>query len=149
MMLSRLAVPVLALSAMANTLAAAPPSPNPGIDIAGMDKSVAPGDDFFAHANGTWFKTTEIPPDKPSYGAGWVVFDLTTQRTAELIEKAEAGETVVITRHGKPVVRLVVDQEARRAKVRGIFDWMFAERAKHPGATVEEILAMRDEGRRF
>ena len=59
-----------------------------GSDIAGMDKSVAPGDDFFAHANGTWFKTTEIPPDKPSYGAGWVVFDLTTQRTAELIEKA-------------------------------------------------------------
>lgn len=70
-------------------------------------------------------------------------------RLSELIEKAEAGETVVITRHGKPVVRLVVDQEARRAKVRGIFDWTFAERAKRPGATVEEILAMRDEGRRF
>ena len=59
-----------------------------GIDVAGMDKSVAPGDDFFAHANGTWFKTTEIPPDKPAYGAGWAVFDLTTQRTAELIQNA-------------------------------------------------------------
>ena len=65
------------------------------------------------------------------------------------IDKAEAGETVVITRHGKPVVRLVADQEARKAKVREIFDWMFAERAKRPGATVEEILEMRDEGRRF
>ncbi len=70
-------------------------------------------------------------------------------RLSELIDKAEAGETVVITRHGKPVVRLVADQEARRAKVREIFDWMFAERAKRPGATVEEILEMRDEGRRF
>jgi hypothetical protein len=32
-----------------------------GIDVAWMDKSVAPGDDFFAYANGTWAKTTEIP----------------------------------------------------------------------------------------
>ena len=70
-------------------------------------------------------------------------------RLSELIDKAEAGETVVITRHGKPVVRLVADQEARRAKVGEILDWMVAERAKRPGATVEEILEMRDEGRRF
>lgn len=70
-------------------------------------------------------------------------------RLSELIDKAEAGETVVITRHGKPVVRLVADQEARRAKVGEIFDWMVAERAKRPRATVEEILEMRDEGRRF
>ncbi|MGD9508049.1 MAG: type II toxin-antitoxin system Phd/YefM family antitoxin [Geminicoccaceae bacterium] len=70
-------------------------------------------------------------------------------RLSELIDKAEAGEIVVITRHGKPVVRLVADKEARRAKVREIFDWMFSERIKRPGATVEEILEMRDEGRRF
>ena len=88
MTFSRLALSALSLSAMTMLSAAEPPSPNPGIDVAGMDRSVAPGDDFFAHANGTWFRTTEIPPDKPAYGAGWVVFDLTTQRTAELIEKA-------------------------------------------------------------
>src|SRR5262245_41502495 len=29
-------------------------SPGPGIDLAGLDRSVPPGDDFFAHANGTW-----------------------------------------------------------------------------------------------
>jgi predicted metalloendopeptidase len=88
MIFSRLAFTALALSAMANIAAAAPPSPGPGIDLAGMDKAVAPGDDFFAHANGTWYRTTEIPPDKASYGAGYAVFDLTTQRTAELIERA-------------------------------------------------------------
>jgi predicted metalloendopeptidase len=76
----------LALAFCAPVLVGAEP---PGIDLAGMDTSVAPGDDFFAHANGTWFKTTEIPADKPSYGAGWVVFDLTTQRTAELIRQAK------------------------------------------------------------
>ena len=88
MTFSRVALSAFALSALTRFAGAEPPSPNPGIDVAGMDKSVAPGDDFFAHANGTWFKTTEIPPDKPAYGSGWVVFDLTTQRTAELIEKA-------------------------------------------------------------
>ena len=33
-----------------------------GLDLAGMDQSVAPGDDFFKHANGAWLRSTEIPP---------------------------------------------------------------------------------------
>jgi putative endopeptidase len=35
-----------------------------GVDLAGMDRAVAPGDDFWAHVNGTWARTTEIPPDR-------------------------------------------------------------------------------------
>ena len=34
--------------------AAAPAAPTIGIDLAGLDKSVQPGDDFEAYANGTW-----------------------------------------------------------------------------------------------
>ena len=41
-----------------------------GLDLAGIDRSVAPGDDFFRYANGTWLKTTEIPADRASYGPG-------------------------------------------------------------------------------
>jgi predicted metalloendopeptidase len=70
---------------------AAPAAENPGLDLAGMDSAVAPGDDFFAYANGTWVKTTEIPPDKAAYGAGGIVFDLTTKRTEELIQQAAAS----------------------------------------------------------
>ena len=40
-----------------------------GIDLAGMNKSVVPGDDFNAYANGGWIKATPIPPDKASYGS--------------------------------------------------------------------------------
>jgi len=61
-----------------------------GIDLAGIDRSVAPGADFFAYANGTWMKTTEIPPDRATYGVGAVVADLTNQRTNELIKRAAA-----------------------------------------------------------
>src|SRR5262245_39116935 len=64
---------------------AKPPQPG-GIDLAGMDKSVAPGDDFFAFANGTWIKTTEIPADRSSYGVWAVMADRVQRRTRELVE---------------------------------------------------------------
>ena len=35
-----------------------------GLDLAGIDRSVRPGDDFFAYANGAWLKATQIPPDR-------------------------------------------------------------------------------------
>jgi len=43
-----------------------------GIDLAAMDQSVKPGDDFFSYANGTWFKNSEIPADRSSIGAFFV-----------------------------------------------------------------------------
>jgi predicted metalloendopeptidase len=59
-----------------------------GIDLAGIDRTVAPGDDFFAYANGAWVKTTEIPPDRSSYGISTMLEELTSQRTAALIKQA-------------------------------------------------------------
>jgi len=65
---------------------AAAPAHAGGIDLAGMDRSTAPGDDFFTFTNGTWFKTTEIPPDRSTAGTWTVLSDLAQQRTRELIE---------------------------------------------------------------
>jgi len=63
-----------------------------GIDLAGMDTSGAPGDDFNAYANGGWIKATPIPPDKGSYGIGAILADETRKRTLTLIqESAQAG----------------------------------------------------------
>ena len=59
-----------------------------GIDIAGMDRSVAPGDDFFSYANGGWMKSTEIPADSSSFGAFDVIFEEVSKRTAGLITAA-------------------------------------------------------------
>jgi putative endopeptidase len=71
---------------------AAEPAPKPmygtfGIDTAGMDKSVLPGNDFFDYANGTWVKNTEIPADKASYGMFNVLDDLSKERTHTIIEE--------------------------------------------------------------
>jgi putative endopeptidase len=59
-----------------------------GIDVAGMDKSVDPGDDFFGYANGGWMRSTEIPADRTSFGAFDVIFDEVSKRTADLITEA-------------------------------------------------------------
>jgi predicted metalloendopeptidase len=71
-----------------------PPPLTAGIDLAGMDKSVAPGDDFNAYANGGWVKATPIPADKPSYGIFEKLADDTRQRTLTLIQEAgKAGSS--------------------------------------------------------
>lgn len=40
-----------------------------GVDIAAMDKSIKPGDDFFRHTGGTWMKNTQIPADRSRWGS--------------------------------------------------------------------------------
>ena len=54
-----------------------------GIDLAAMDKSVKPGDDFYRYVNGHWLATEKIPPDQSSWGS----FDI-LQIRAELDVKA-------------------------------------------------------------
>ena len=61
-----------------------------GFDTAGMDRSVAPGDDFFDYAGGTWIRNTAIPSDKGSYGAFDTLADLSRERTRGILE-AEQG----------------------------------------------------------
>jgi len=56
-----------------------------GIVPASMDKSVVPGDDFFAFANGTWAKNTEIPADRSSIGASYIADQERERQTKELI----------------------------------------------------------------
>lgn len=63
-----------------------------GLDVAGMDRRVAPGEDFYAYANGGWAKRTVIPADRGAFGVGDEVTDLTDKRTAALIKAAAASK---------------------------------------------------------
>ena len=78
---------VLVAATACRTATVPPDTRNHGIDVAGMDTSVAPGDDFNAYTNGAWFKTTEIPADKASFGPWAVLLDKTTQQTQTLIQE--------------------------------------------------------------
>jgi len=51
---------------------------------------VRPQDDFFAHLNGKWLKTVEIPADKSSWGAFHQLREDTLPQLRAIIEKAAA-----------------------------------------------------------
>jgi putative endopeptidase len=73
----------------------APRGPS-GIDLAGIDHGIKPGDDFDGYANENWRKTAVIPADRSSTGVFLQVFEKAEKRNAELIKtvaasKAQAG----------------------------------------------------------
>ena len=77
-----------------------------GLDVASIDHSVKPGDNFFAYANGVWLKTTDIPPDRSSYSTGVMLIELTNKRIAGLIQQAAA------TASKNPEAQQIVDYYA-------------------------------------
>jgi len=66
------------------------PAKPSGIDLAGIDHGIKPGDDFDGYANGEWRKKAVIPPDRSATGVDLLVFEKAEKRTAELIRNAGA-----------------------------------------------------------
>jgi predicted metalloendopeptidase len=65
--------------------------PTHGIDLAGMDRAVSAGADFFRYANGSWLKTADIPADRSSWGNGAILTEEADKRTVDLIQSAASG----------------------------------------------------------
>jgi len=84
------AVPA-ARAALAQPAATKPALGSFGIDLAAIDKSVRPGDNFYAYVNGNWDKRTPIPDDKASWGAFNELRDLSDSRTRDLLAAAAPG----------------------------------------------------------
>ena len=61
------------------------------VDLKGMDASIAPGDDFYDYANGSWMKAASIPADKAYFGVISELADSVRQRLRTLIEES-AGQ---------------------------------------------------------
>ncbi len=80
---------------------AATAAPISGIDLAGIDKSVQPGDDFDDYANGAWKKATEIPADRASVSTGFYVFEKAEKRNADLIQGLEKSNPAAATNERK------------------------------------------------
>jgi prevent-host-death family protein len=65
------------------------------------------------------------------------------------LRAAKRGETVIITRHGKPVAQLGPVEDKRREEVTEVIARMKRARAKRPKVSLEEILAWRHEGHKY
>src|SRR5947209_19957597 len=81
----RLAVLALFISFISWSVPVRALSQTSKIDLAGMDRTVDPGDDFSLYSNGGWMRSTEIPGDRAAYGAFDVIFNVVARRTAQLI----------------------------------------------------------------
>lgn len=72
-------------------------------------------------------------------------------KLSELLDKVERGEQVVITRHGKPIARLVPEGGHDVAKALAAVEGLLAIgrelAARGVQVTQDDIRAMRDDGR--
>ena len=70
---------------------------------------------------------------------------------AQILRTVEQGETVVITRHGKKIARIIPDEDAELAERKAAVERFKAIRKtwEPTGMTREEILAARHEGHRY
>ena len=93
--LARIAALLLAATAVASYAASGQPANPPvpghsgvGVDLAGIDRSVAPGDSFDRYANGGWRGRTEIPADRSRIGSFVTTALLVEQRNNDIISGA-------------------------------------------------------------
>jgi predicted metalloendopeptidase len=63
----------------------------PGLDVAGMDTTVRPGDDFYRYANGSWERATPIPADRSSVTTFAIVDRRARAQLGALIRQAAAA----------------------------------------------------------
>ena len=76
--------------------AAAPAKPTPaigafGLDLAGEDRGVKPGDDFFRYGVGHWLKTQQIPADRTHWGSFDQLREGSEIHVHAILEQAAAG----------------------------------------------------------
>jgi len=64
-----------------------------GVDLAGMDKSIKPGDDFYSYVNGTWSKNAVIADDKPAEGSFLSLNDRAQDELKKMIKDIGADKT--------------------------------------------------------
>ena len=64
-----------------------------------------------------------------------------------ILDEVERGESILITRHGKPIARIVPEVEIDRERVERAMQGIREIRKRTKPVSIEEILAMRDEGR--
>ena len=68
----------------------------------------------------------------------------------QLLDDVERGETIVITRHGKPIARLVPETARRQQELsQAVANLRAMRQSKVNKLTLAEILASRHEGHRY
>lgn len=62
-----------------------------GLDLAHIDPTIAPGDDFFAYFNGRWLAETQMPPEYSRYGVFTLLAEKSQADIRALVEEFAAA----------------------------------------------------------
>jgi prevent-host-death family protein len=66
-----------------------------------------------------------------------------------LLDAVERGETIIITRHGKPIARIVPEADRRQAELDRVITEIDEFRQTMPRIALEELLSARHEGHKY
>jgi prevent-host-death family protein len=67
----------------------------------------------------------------------------------QLLDEVERGETLVITRHGRAIARIVPEAQQQQQEIDNAIESIKALRKRAGKLTLEEIVSARDEGRKY
>ena len=67
----------------------------------------------------------------------------------QILDEVERGETIRITRHGRPISRIIPETDRRQAEIDKAIANIRALRQRTGKVTAEEILAFRHEGHKY
>ncbi|WP_034996815.1 type II toxin-antitoxin system Phd/YefM family antitoxin [Beijerinckia mobilis] len=70
-------------------------------------------------------------------------------RLLQILDEVEHGETVSITRHGRPIARLVPEPDRRQEDIDKAINGIKALRKRTGKITLEELLSARHEGHKY
>jgi prevent-host-death family protein len=70
-------------------------------------------------------------------------------RLSELLDKVEHGETIVITRHGRVIARIMPEASVRQKEVDGAIAGINALRKRVGKISLAEMLASRHKGHKY
>ncbi|MFZ0590748.1 MAG: type II toxin-antitoxin system prevent-host-death family antitoxin [Bryobacteraceae bacterium] len=66
----------------------------------------------------------------------------------QLLDEVERGETLIITRHGRPIARIVPEANRRQEQIDKAIEGIIGLRKRTGKITVDELRSARDEGRK-
>jgi prevent-host-death family protein len=67
----------------------------------------------------------------------------------QILDEVERGETVIITRHGRAIARLVPEARRRQEEIDKAIEGIRALRARAGKITLDELLSARHEGHKY
>jgi prevent-host-death family protein len=67
----------------------------------------------------------------------------------QLLDEVERGETIVITRHGRAIARIVPEAQRRQEEIDRAIETIKALRQRTGKITADEILSARHEGHKY